>query len=189
MKNYILFFSALILLTMTLNNCSKEENLDDDPLFPPLTMAWRLSFFLADDNDNNLLPWSLPPNPVANPDDYFAYHEKSSDIGYFSRNDKYGHIFRFKDGLTSLRETSSFKHDSSFVFYACFGNTCDTIIVYPHFPQSGSGCSAKKIYWNGNYLGFYWNDEDNFSVIVGRDSSETYHCNLIPIPSSISHLF
>jgi hypothetical protein len=185
MKNIVLLIISLTIVS----GCSKNKEPYDDPLGDPLIAHWRLSFILADDDGNNLLPWNLPQNHVANPEDYHAYHEKNSEIGYFTRNPQYGHIFRVRDVLSSWRETSSFQEDSSFVFYTCFGAICDTIIVYPYFPKTGSSCRAKEVYWNGNYLGFYWNEDDNFSIVIGRDSSETLGCNIIPIPSSISHLF
>ena len=187
MKNialWVIIISAII-------SCMKDKGNDDDSLiidvFPP--RVWQISFIFADEDGKNLLTYPLQSNPIANPASFRAYYGNSDNIGEITHNHRDGYTFWIAELREKLLQSETYLQDSTFVFYACFGSVCDTIVAYPDFDAHPSFCSAKKVLWNGNHLGFYWNEHDRIGIVVGKDSSLTYSCMVVPILPSISHLF
>ncbi len=194
MRHNILLNGMLLLLATKLCFCSKPDEDDHIPSHwstPQPPRVWQVNFIFADDNGFNLLPHPLPPNPVVNPNDFYAYYLKdgkpvirNQNFGY-TRNTRSGHVFRIAELRDSLKVSDSFLRDSTVVFYACFANNCDTItIIDPLF-----SCEHTAVRWNGYLLGFYWNQYENVGLILNADSATSYSCHGVPLRPSFSNLF
>jgi hypothetical protein len=163
-KTTLLLISSILLLV---TNCKKKEITPEGEPIP----GWRFTFMFADSLGNNLLPYSLPKNPVRNPDDFRAYslYETPDFNYYYSRHEIYGHTFRLgyknKDEIAA---TENFQKDSIFRFIICFGNNCDTVIIKPDIDivtyntKVISECRAQWVVWS-------------------RDTTFNYPCGFFPL--------
>lgn len=168
MKKIIYLLTSALLLS--LSSCKKVTN--DPPEGSPAPEFW-ITFILVDSAGNNLLPYPLPPNPVFDPDDFWAYSDRGNDLmnttnvnSYYYPSINGGYAFLMVEGFYEIRNDPDFQQDSIFTWYACFGEVCDTVVIHKnHFRldmEPTAECSAQKIIW-------------------GQDTIRDYHCTAIPI--------
>lgn len=140
---------------MIVTNCKQKEITSEGDYIP----GWRFTFMFVDSLGNNLLPYSLPKNPVRNPEDFRAYSlYETPDFNYYnSRHEIYGHTFvfgyKYRDKIAA---TENFQKDSLFKFFICFGNNCDTVIIKPKIENVNlntyviSSFSAQWVAWGSD---------------------------------------
>lgn len=141
---------AAYFLLMAAASCNKENENEGDYL-----PYWFFSFILTDSTGNNLLPSPLPDNPPFQPKDFWAYSEVNSNIGKwneaFTNSDSAQIVFRASEEFQDIERSPLYQADSMFVWYFCFGQQCDTLLIYPenlHNPDNMG--LAKKIIWGGD---------------------------------------
>ena len=173
-----------------ITSCIKKEESSLTDGFPRITRVWQVNFKFADEDGFNLLPLPLPNNPIVNPDNFYAYYLRNGvpiirkENYTYSYNTRDGYVFYLGELVDSLTLSDSFKNDSTIVFYACFGNICDTVKVYPNF-----SCHHDSVLWNNNLLGYYWNEFNNTALIINSDTLKEYNCHVVPLRPSFSNLF
>jgi hypothetical protein len=98
--------NRIILLALSvflLSNACKKVTKDPPEGYP--APEFRITFILVDSDGNNLLPYPLPPNPVFDPDDFWAYSERGDDLKHLFRDTYYypsiygGYAFQMSEGF------------------------------------------------------------------------------------------
>ena len=141
MKKYSPLTLAFLLVSMILllPCCSKDD--DNDRISPgkyvgvppgmPIYKHWRLAFILVDSNGNNIFPDNSSSNYPFDPVTFRAYSHWSDSIGVFVPSPAIGNFFNVEELKSNIENDLGFLTDTLFEIFLCFGQECDTIIVYP----------------------------------------------------------
>jgi hypothetical protein len=158
MKHHLSFLILILLLP----SCVKEQ----ENVVPGPVKSFGISFILVDSLGNNVLPYELPPNPIVDPDQFTASSDISGNIGHYYRNQEVGHFFIMGNDVLDIQSTFTYMEDSTFYFYPCFGEQCDTVQVlkkgFFNQDSTASSCYADRIVWSA-------------------DTFYNYYCGYLPI--------
>ena len=160
---------AAYFLLMAAASCNKEkQNAGETPL-----PSWILTFLLTDSTGKHLLPVPLAADTPFNPKDFSAYNSRNESIGWWREGktqDTAQILFQASEKQYDIINDPLFQSDSCFVWYFCFANQCDTLVIYP-------GQFLKRDIYGGTYP----NEGEAEKIIWGKDTFYNYKGSILRI--------
>jgi len=151
MKQLIQPLLLYLVILLSISSCIKDDESSGTLTEPD--RSFTIQFYVIDSLGNLVFPADGPFLSDFTPDDFSAKSEFSESTGgSYNSHPQYGHVFRFGESGTIISQNATlWLNDSIIRFYPCFGDMCDTLIVFNPF-NGVTMSSAEMIIWKNDTI-------------------------------------